>query len=174
MIESDSSKARNAAFALATSWEINMREAGNKTCARLNEMRKTCIDVICQTGYADDSVYDSLEKSYIHNVISTKPDFEEIKKTLDALAAINSDKAVNLLYQFLHGLHQKKRAGAWSDTESIVFPWIINSLAILKLKFRSIWNLLITICRSGDYTTEERLSARDTLIKMKETMSNVP
>ena len=170
MLENDFSKARNAAFALARGWEAHMKDVSDKTHVCLREMRKTCIDVICQTGYADDSVYDSLEKSYIHNVISAEPDFDEIGKTLKALAAINSDKAVRLLYQFLHGLHQKKCGGTWSDTEKIVFSWIINHLAMIKPKFQSVWNLLITIYRSEVYTIEERLSARDTLIEMKEVM----
>ena len=167
MIENDFSKARSAAFALARSWEAHMKDASDKTRVCLNEMRKTCIDVICRTGYADDSVYDSLEKSYINNVISTEPDFDEIGKTLDALAAINSHKAASLLYHFLHGLHQKKRVGPWSDTENVVFPWVLNSLAILKLEFRHAWDLLVTICCSGHYTAEERIFARDTLIRMK-------
>ena len=167
MIESNFSKARSAAFALATCWEINKIDADSKACARLNEMRKTCIDVICRTCYADDSAYDSLEKSYINNVISTKPDFDEIGKALDALAAINSHKAASLLCQFLHGLHQKKHVGTWSDTENVVFPWILNSLAILELEFRRAWGLLVTICCSGHYTAEERIFARDALIMMK-------
>ena len=170
MIENDFFKARSAAFALATSWEHNMKEAGSKTCARLNEMRKTCIDVICQTGYADKQVYDSLKKSYSNNLISANPDFDEIRKALDALAAINSDEAVNLLYQFLLELHQKKCTGTWKDTENTVYPWIINCLAIVKPKGRNVWNILISICQSGDYSAEERLSARDVLVKMKETM----
>jgi hypothetical protein len=163
----DSSKAKSAAFALANGWESYMNSTSDKINSCLSEMRKTSIDIICQTGYADNSVYDSLEKSYINNFISAQPDYEEIHKALDALAAINTDKAISLLFIFLQGLHQKKCVDSWSSKEVQIFPWVVDCLGITKIKSRNIWNLLVAIYHSEKYTKEERLHTREALIKIK-------
>jgi hypothetical protein len=165
-MESNSSRARSAAFALAAGWENYMKNTSDSINKCLSEMRKTAIDVISKCGYADDSVYDSLEKSYINNFISNDPDYEEIEITLNALAAINTHRAVKLLFLFLQGLHQKKCNGLWSAKEELVFPWIINSLGLIKIKSRNIWNLLVVIYRSDKYSKKERLHTRDILKKI--------
>ena len=165
--EAASTKAKNAAFALKIGWENHMN-ASDSTRNCQSAMRKAAIDTIYQTGYADTSVYDSLEKSYINNIISAEPDFEEINKTIDALAAINTEKSVGLLFIFLHGLHQKKFTGTWGTKETVIFPWIINSLSITKRKCKNTWNLLLTIYRAEKYTKQERIYARDALLKIKE------
>ncbi|MCL2763910.1 MAG: hypothetical protein FWD40_01355 [Treponema sp.] len=167
----DSSRAKSAAFALATGWENYMNSNSDKISSCLSEMRKTAIDVICQFKYADDSVYDSLEKSYINNLICASPDYEEIKKSLDALAAINTDKAVNLLYVFLQGLHQKKFIGMWGQRENQIFPWVVSSLGVTKITSRNIWNLLVVIFRNEKYSVKERLHVKDALVKIKAALS---
>jgi hypothetical protein len=166
-VETSSSNAKSAAFALANGWENYMNSTSDKVDSCLSEMRKTAIDVICQSGYADDSVYDSLEKSYINNFISADPDYEEINKTLDALAAISTDKAISLLFIFLQGLHQKKSMNSWSKKEEIIFPWVVNSLGLTKILSRNVWNLLVVIYRNEKYSKKERIYVRDALVKMK-------
>ena len=164
--EVDNSRVKSAAFALAAGWERYMNST-DKVESCLSEMRKTAIDVICKSGYADESVYDSLEKSYINNFISPEPDYEEIKKTLDALAAINTDRAVRILLLFLQGLHQKKCGGIWSRKDEQVFPWIVESLSLTKFVSKNVWNFLLVICRTEKYTMNERMQARDALIRIK-------
>ncbi|MCL2265684.1 MAG: hypothetical protein FWC22_06550 [Treponema sp.] len=166
--DSGASQAKSAAFALAAGWESYMKDTSDKVNSCLSEMRKTAIDVIIQFKYADDSVYDSLEKSYINNFLSAEPDYDEIKKTLDALAAINTDKAIKLLFIFLQGLHQKKSLGKWSNKEAQIFPWIVSNLAITKIKSTNIWNLLVAIYRAEKYSEEEREYAREALIKIRD------
>ncbi|MCL2196563.1 MAG: hypothetical protein FWB77_02995 [Treponema sp.] len=165
-IDSGSAQAKSAAFALATGWE-NYMNSTDKMSSCLSEMRKAAIDIICQTGYTDDSVYDSLEKSYINNFLSDEPDFEEIKKTLKALAVINTDRSVNLLFIFLQGLHQKKHKGIWTIKEQRIFPWVVTAVALSKIKSRNIWNLLMVIFRTDIYSNSERLYAKNALIKIK-------
>ena len=164
----DLSKVKSAAFALATGWESYMKNNSEKINSCISEMRKTAIDVICEYKYADDSVYDSLEKSYINNFISAQPDYEEIEKTLNALGAINTDKSIEMLILFLKGLHQKRSNDIWSIKEEIIFPWIIGSLGETKNNSKNVWNLLVLIYRFKKYSKDERLAARNALMKIKE------
>lgn len=166
----NSSNPRSAAFALAIGWADYMNNTDKVNDCK-SEMRKAAIDVICQSGYADDSVYDSLEKSYINNFISNNPDYEEIRKTLNALASINTNKAAGLLLLFLQGLHQKRCADSWGDKEEQIYPWVIESLGRMKHVSKSAWNLLVIIIRTEEYSIKERICARDALIKMKERIS---
>ena len=106
-VEKDSAQAKSAAFALATGWSDYLSATSDKIDEGKSFMRKTALDVICQTGYADASVYDSLEKSYLNNFIREIPDYDEIHKTLIALSSINTDQSINLLFIFLQGLNQK-------------------------------------------------------------------
>jgi len=168
-VDSGSSQAKSAAFALAAGWESYMKDTSDKVNSCLHEMRKTAIDVICQFGYADDSVYDSLEKSYINNFLSDEPDYEEIEKTLNALAAINTDRSVGLLFIFLQGLHQKKTLGKWGVKETQIFPWVVGNLALSKIKSKNIWNLLVAIYHAEKYSNKERLCAKEALVKIRET-----
>ena len=169
-------KAKSAAFALKNGWESCMNASDNARKCQ-SAMRKAAIEIIVQTGYADDSVYDSLEKSYINNVISTEPDYEEINKTIDALASINTEKSTGLLFIFLQGLHQKKHTGIWEKKEEMIFPWIVKSLCFINVKSKSIkniWNLLVVIFRTEKYSNNERLHAKNALIKIKEAANQPP
>ena len=167
--EKDSSKAKSAAFALKIGWENYMQASDNSRNCQ-SAMRKTAIGTILKTGYADASVYDSLEKSYIHNIISAEPDFEEINMAINALGVINTEKSAKLLFIFLQGLHQKKFIGTWGEKEKIIFPWIIDSLGLSKIKSKSIWNLLVAIYRTEKYTKQERIKTRDALLKIKKAL----
>ena len=166
------SQAKNAAFALAAGWESYMNETSEKVNSCLSEMRKTAIDTICQCKYADDSVYDSLEKSYINNFLSVEPDYDEINKALKALAAINTEKSVGLLFIFLQGLHQKKNLGRWSVKEAQIFPWVVNNIAVSNIKSKNIWYLLVAIYHAEKYSREERLCAKEALVKIRETSAH--
>jgi len=168
-VDSASSQAKSAAFALAAGWEGYMKDTSDKVNHCMQEMRKTAIDTICQYRYADESVYDSLEKSYINNFLCEKPDYEEIHKTLNALAAINTDKSISLLFIFLQGLHQKKSLGNWSGKETQIFPWVVANLGLTNIKSKNIWNLLVAIYHAERYSREERLCAKNALIKIRET-----
>jgi len=165
---SNTAEARSAAFALANGWADYMNSGSDRMTDCLREMRKTAIDVICRYGYADDSVYDSLEKSYVNNFINPHPDYEEIKKTLEALAAIDTDRSVRLLLLFLQGLHQKRNNGLWSEKETQIFPWITHCISSTKVISRNVWNLLMAIYRADKYSTQEKLHARNALVKLKQ------
>ena len=171
--EVDSTEAKKAAFALKIGWESCIN-ASDKARHCQSAMRKAAIEVILKTGYADASVYDSLEKSYINNFISEEPDFEEINKTIDALAAINTEKSAGLLFVFLQGLHQRKHTGTWGEKEGIIFPWVVNSLCLTNAKCKNTWNLLVVIFRTEKYSTDERLYAKNALIKIKAAAGQPP
>jgi hypothetical protein len=164
----DSAQAKSAAFALATGWADFMSATSDKIDESKSFMRKTALDVICQTGYADDSVYDSLEKSYLNNFISKYPDFEEIHKTLIALSSINTDQSVNMLFIFLQGLNQKKNNGIWTNKEEQIFPWIVENLSVSNRITKNIWSLLVLIFRTEKYSESERNCAKEALVKIRE------
>ena len=171
--EVDSTEARSAAFALKIGWESCMN-ASDKARHCQSAMRKAAIEVILRTGYADASVYDSLEKSYINNFISEEPDFEEINKTIDALAAINTEESAGLLFVFLQGLHQRKHTGSWGEKEETIFPWVVDGLCFTNVKCKNLLNLLIVIFRTDKYSTNERLYVKNALIKIKEAANQPP
>jgi hypothetical protein len=165
-IEIDFKEAKSAAFALKIGWENCMSASDNARKCQ-SAMRKAAMEIILKTRYADDSVYDSLEKSYITNVISEEPDYEEINKTIDALAAINTEKSAGLLFVFLQGLHQKKHSGMWGEKEETIFPWIVNSFCFTNINSKNLWNLLVVIFRTEIYSNDERLHVKNTLAKIK-------
>ena len=169
-MEIDSKEAKSAAFALKIGWE-NLMSASDNARKCQSAMRKAAMETILKTGYADDSVYDSLEKSYINNMISAEPHFEEINKTIDALAAINTEKSVGLLFVFLQGLHQKKHSGMWGEKEETIFPWIVNSFCFTKVNSKNLWNLLVVIFKTEKYSNNERMHAKNALVKLKEAVS---
>ena len=167
-VENDSAQAKSAAFALATGWADFLSGTSSKIDEGKSLMRKTALDVICQTGYADASVYDILEKSYLNNFISGSPDYEEIHKTLDALSSINTDQSVNMLFIFLQGLNQKKSNGIWTNKEEQIFPWVVENLGISNHITKNIWSLLVLIFRTEKYSESERTCAKEALVKIRE------
>jgi len=159
------SKAKEAAFALALGW--NSPDSASWDCPRLSEMRKAAIDAISLFGIANNSVYENLEKSFFNNLNKQKPDFEEIRKTLNALTELNTTETVNLLYKFLCELHGK-RDSCWGDKENQAYTWVVNSLRITHSTSRKIMKLLYDILRSEIYSRQERLCAKDALIEIRE------
>jgi hypothetical protein len=149
-----SSKARVAAVALSTGWNYSTTDINFQT--NLREMRKGAIDTIRQFGASDDSVYPGLEKSYVNNFINNVPDYDEIRFTLSALSAINTEPAVELLQKFLSELHERRRNGPWARKERQCFGWVIEAIGATETKSTSILILLNTIKRDSKYTSTER------------------
>jgi hypothetical protein len=149
------SKAKVAAVALAAGWSY---PTSTPVYQRdLREMRKSAIDVIRVLGVQDDSVYANLERSYTNNFTSNSPDYDEIRKTLDALAAVKSDEAVQLLVKFLRELNTRRRSGPWSVTkERQIFNWVITSIGATKTQSMEARAILLTIQNSQDYTGAEQ------------------
>ena len=157
----DSSKARVAAVALATGWNYttpNMTYQKN-----LREMRMSAIDTIRMLGAADNSVYTNLEKSYTNNFINNVPDYDEIRKTINALSALATDDAVNILFGFLRELNARRRNGPWSNKERQMLQWVVPALGSTKTSSMDVKLLLTTIQRSSDYTGAEQRWAADAI-----------
>jgi hypothetical protein len=157
----DSSKAKVAAAALGTGWTYS---TSNPTLQRASrEMRKSAIDTINQYGAADDSVYTFLERSYSNNFVNTVPDYDEIKKTVDALASLKTDQASELLLKFLRDLHGRRQSGVWGNKERQALQWVVPALGATQTQSQQARQLLTTIQRSSDYTGAEQGWARDAL-----------
>jgi len=157
----DASKAKVAAVALAVGWNYT---TPNVTFQKnLREMRMSAIDTIRMLGAADNSVYTNLEKSYTNNFINTVPDYDEIRKTVNALSALATDEAVNLLYNFLKDLNARRRSGPWSNKERQLLQWVIPALGGTRTSSMDVRLLLTTIQRSSDYTGAEQRWAADAI-----------
>jgi len=155
------SKAKVAAVALATGWNVttpNMMYQKN-----LREMRMSAIDIIRQMGVQDNSVYANLEKSYSNNFINNVPDYDEIKKAVSCLSVLKTDESVQLLLKFLRELNGRRRSGPWGNKERQALQLIIPALGATKTQSQDVKLLLTTIQRSSDYTGAEQGWARDAL-----------
>ena len=159
-----SSKAKVAAVALATGW--NYSTAIPNYQRNLREMRMSAIDTIRMYGVEDNSVYANLEKSYSNNFINTVPQYDEIRKTVDALSVIKTDEAVNLLLKFLRELHDRRRSGPWGNKERQIIQLVIPAIGATKTQSAEVRLLLTTIQRSSDYTGTEQGWARNALREM--------
>jgi len=157
----DSSKAKVAAIALATGWTYST--SNRPLQENLRDMRKSAIDTIRQFGIVDNSVYTNLERSYATNFNSNQPDYDEIMYTMNALAAVKSEEAVELFNKFLRELHGRRRSGPWGDKERRVFQWVISCISITGTKSQDTRLLLTTIQRTAEYTPYEQGLARDAL-----------
>jgi hypothetical protein len=160
----EASKAKVASAALATGW---IYTTSNKAFqVHLRDMRKGALDIIRQYGAADNSVYGNMDKSYSNNFINKEPDYDEIMMTLNALAALKSDEAVNLLYKYLNELHTRRRIGPWGDKERRVFQWVISCVGATGTKSGDVILLLTTIQRTALYTPFEQGLAKNALAKL--------
>jgi hypothetical protein len=156
------SKAKVAAVALATGWNYSTSSLPGRR--DLAEMRKSAIMTIGKLGAADNSVYINLDKSYNNNFISTVPDYDEIRVTLETLSLIKTDEAVNLLLKYLRDLNHRRRTGSWGvSKERQSFNWVIAGLGASGTQSMDVRMLLTSIQRSQDYTGAEQNWARDAL-----------
>lgn len=156
-----SSKAKAAAAALATGWNYTTSDLSLQS--NLTEMRKGAIDAIRIFGASDASVYLNLKKSYDNNFINNAPDFIEIQRTLETLAALKTDESVGLLLEFLKVLHERRRSGPWARKERDVLVWVIKSLGATGTSSMEARLLLNTIGRDSKYTNAENKLAQDAL-----------
>jgi len=160
----DSSKAKVAVTAIATSWSY--ATSSRSYLAALGEMRKSAIDIVRQCGAADNVVYEYLDRSYSNSFNTREPDYEEMILSLNALAALKSDEAVGLLVKYLRELHSRRRTGPWEDKERRVFQWVISCLEFTGTKSTDVRILLTTIQRTADYTPFEQGLAKNALAKL--------
>ena len=160
----DSSKAKAAVAAIATSW--NYATSNRSYLATLGEMRKSAIDIVRQCGAADNIVYEYLDRSFSNSFNTREPDYEEMILSLNALAALKSDEAVGLLLKYLRELHSRRRIGPWEDKERRVFQWLISCLEFTGTKSSDVRLMLNTIQRTADYTPFEQGLARNALAKL--------
>jgi len=157
----ESSKARVAAAAIAVSWTYATSDRTNQTL--LKDMRKSAIDTVRLYGVADDSVYGYLERSYSSNLNSNNPDYDEIMRALNALTAVRSDEAVELLRNFLVDLNERRRVGPWGNRERQLFEWVVSCIGATRTQSVEVRILLSTMERTAAYTTAERNMLRNAL-----------
>jgi hypothetical protein len=155
------SKAKVAAAALAAGW--NYSTSTPQYQRNLTEMRMSAIDILRQMGVPDDSVYVNLDKSYSNNFNNAVPNYDEIKKTLDALGALKTDQAVQLLIKYLREINGRRQSGIWGNKEKQMFNWLVPSLGATKTGGTDARLLLTTIQRSSAYTSAEQVLARNAL-----------
>ena len=155
------SKAKVAAVALATGWSYSTATPNFQT--NLREMRKSAINTIRQFGVTDDSVYANLERSYNSNFINNVPDYDEIRAVINALSAVGTDEAVQVLLKILRELHARRRGGPWGNKERQVLQLIVPAIGATRTSSADVKLLLTTIQRSSDYTGAEQGWARDAL-----------
>jgi len=160
----NSSKAKVAAVALSMGYTYNTTDRSYQE--HLRDMRKSAIDTIRQFGVADNSVYSNLERSYMSNFNTNQPDYDEIMLTLNALASVSSEEAVDLMSKFLRELHGRRRNGPWGDKERRIFQWLISCIKVTGTKSEDVKLLLSTIQRTADYTPYEQGLARDALTQL--------
>jgi hypothetical protein len=157
----DSSKAKVAAVALELGWGYPTSNTALQRDSKT--MRMSAIDTIRLLGVEDNSVYVNLDKSYSNNFINNVPDYDEIRKTIDALSVIKTDNAVELLLKFLRELNDRRRSGVWGNKERQCMQLVIPALGATGTQSQEVMLLLTTIQRSQDYTGAEQGWARDAL-----------
>jgi hypothetical protein len=155
------SKAKVAAAALAVGWNYSANKKNFQT--KLREMRKGALEAIRQFGAADNSIYANMEKSYSNNFINNSPDYDEIMLTLNALTAVKSDEAVDLLLKFLRELHGRRRNGPWGNKEKRVYDWVVSCIGKTGTQSTDVINLLTQIHRTATYTSQEQNTAANAL-----------
>jgi HEAT repeat protein len=157
----NSSKAKVAAVALDLGWNYQTYDLALQRDAK--SMRMSAIDAISSFGAADDSVYINLDKSYSNNFVNNIPDYDEIRKTINALAVLKTDNAVMLLYNYLRELNDRRRSGVWGNKERQMMQLIVPALGATGTQSDDVKQLLTTITNSQDYTGTEQSWARDAL-----------
>jgi len=156
---SDTAKAKVAAVAFARSYPPT--NTNIETVSRF--MRMSAIDAIRQFGVADDSVYPYFERTYRESYEIANTDFEMIVLLIRTLSTIKTDEAVDLLTEFLRGLHSRRRSGPWGIVERDLMHIIISAIGNTGTESRASIQLLTVISRASIYTGAEQQWARDAL-----------
>jgi len=155
------SRAKVAAVALSTGWSYSSNDVNFQT--NLREMRKSAIETIRQYGATDDSVFVNLEKSYSNNFINNVPDYDEIRFVLNALSAIKTEPAVDLLYKILHELHERRLGGPWTRKERQCLEWVLSSIGVTGTKSPEVIKTLMLMRRETKYTSSEKKWVESTM-----------
>ncbi|MCL2210049.1 MAG: hypothetical protein FWC19_09835 [Treponema sp.] len=158
---SAASKAKVAATALEISYTFIAPSRESQSVLRT--MRMSAIDTIRLMGVADDSVYAFIERTYREAFDTPNTDFEIITLIVRTLSTVKTDEAVDLLTEFLRGLHSRRQSGPWGIVERDIMQIVIPALAATGTKSRLSIQLLTVISRSSLYTGAEQIWARNAL-----------
>ena len=156
---SSASRARVAAAALEASYPPTSRESQ----AFLRTMRLSAINAIRLTEVSDDSVYAYLERTYREAYETSNTDMESIIYVVRALSAVKTDEAVDLLTEFLRGIHSRRRSGPWGNIEREIMNILVQAIAATGTQSRTTIQLLTLIQGSSIYTGAEQSWARNAL-----------
>ena len=157
-------KARVAISALEASYSFV--GTSRETINILKDMRTSAINTIRELGVADDSVYPFLERTYREAFETGSTDMETIVLVIRTLTAAKSDEGVNLMTEFLRGLHSRRRSGPWGNIERDIMNIIIPALASTETQSQTTIQLLTVISRSSLYTGVEQSWARSALTRL--------
>jgi len=157
----DSSKAKVAAAALDIGWIYQTQNRTFQT--NLRELRKSALETMRQVGFADDSVYTNLEKSYANNFATANPDYDEIMLTLNALTAVSSEQSVELIHKFLREINGRRRTGPWGNKERRIYEWLLSCIGKTGTRSIEVRLLLTTMQRNNAYTPQEQNMAANAL-----------
>ena len=163
----DTAKARVAAVALEQSYSFFT--ATFETQSAIREMRRTAIETIRVLGVTDDSVYTNLQRTYREAFVTTGTDFAEIERVVRALSAVKTDKAVDLLTEFLQGIHSRRRSGPWGAIERNIMRVLIEAIATTGTQSQNAHAILSLIQGSSNYTGAEQGWARSALTALNST-----
>jgi len=158
---SDEVKAKVASVALEASYTFIT--SSRESLAILRIMRVTAIDKIREVGIADETEYAFLERTYREALEGADTDYETIILVIRTLTAVNTEESVNLLTEFLRGLHYRKRSGLWGSRERDLISIIISAISTTGTQARPTIQLLTVIQNSAIYTIAEQNWARNAL-----------
>lgn len=160
----NASKAKVAAVALETSYTFIAPSRESQSVLRA--MRMSAIDTIRLMGVEEEAVYAFLERTYREAFDTPYTDFEIITLVVRTLASVKTEESVDLLTEFLRGLHSRRRSGPWGISERDIMQIIIPALANTETKSRLTIQLLTVIQNSSMYTNAEQTWARTALSKL--------
>lgn len=155
------SKGIVAAVALETSYTFIAPYRESQSILRA--MRMSAIDTIRIVGVQDSSVYAFLERTYREAFDTPNTDFEIITLIIRTLTTLKTDESVDLLTEFLRGLHSRRRSGPWGITERDIMQIIIPAIGTTGTQSRMTLQLLTIIQNSSMYTNAEQTWARNAL-----------
>ena len=148
------SKAKVAAATLETSYSYVSHRVDEQNVLRF--MRISAIDAMRRMGAPDDSVYSYIARAYRDAFNTPNVDTEVVNLVISTLSAIRTEKAVDLLTEFLSELNVKRRSGPWGNTERDIMQFILPAIANTGTQSRQTMLLLSSIQRSDAYTGAEQ------------------
>ena len=160
----DSAKSKVAAAALEASYSSIGLTAEAQNLLRF--MRFSAIDTIRLMGVEDDSVYPYLERTYREAFETSNRDFESIIKVIEALSAVKTDEAVDLLTLFLRGINTRRHSGPWGNSERDIMRVLIQAITNTGTQSTPAIQLLRVIQNSSNYTGAEQGWARTALTQL--------